>query len=89
MDRIECNRKEVIGKGPFGTYVFAGKFQTRKVAVKRLEKCGFQNIALDIATYISPSEPKHLNIVQYFAIEEDQDFWSVKFKVFINKFHQV
>jgi hypothetical protein len=75
--KIVCDRNEVIGKSRLpGTYVFGGTFGAKKVAVKRLEKWSFHNVTKNsLAAYISPNESKHPNIVQYYAIEHDQDFW--------------
>ena len=77
MDKIICDRNEVIGKSRLtGTYIFGGTFREKKVAVKRLEKWDFQNVTKNsLAAYISPNESKHTNLVQYFAIEQDRDFW--------------
>ena len=72
-----------IGKGAFGTVVYEGRFLaeiTHKIAVKRVPKTGFIIIGQKlIEDHILPVDAtvNHPNIVQYFGLEKDQDFWYI------------
>ena len=73
------NREKVIGSGDFGTSVFEGHLNTDKnivIAVKRIIDHGFVSIDKEIIrNLIAPPRPKHTNIVQYFSLKRDLDFW--------------
>lgn len=74
---ISINRKAVIGSGDFGTNVFEGEFNKRKVAVKRILSYGFLSLHQEMIDALTSSNVKfqHPNVVKYFAFEEDMDFW--------------
>ena len=72
--RITWDRTKVIGQGKFGTSVYKGKFKKFTVAVKRVMIGGFINVD-QYFIHIHLIGLKHQNIVQYFALESDQDFW--------------
>ena len=78
IDKITFYRDLLIGRGKFCTFVFDGKFNNFPVAVKRVEKWGFVAIEQKlIEVNISSSKLKHENVIQYFALEQDLDFWFV------------
>ena len=75
---LSWDKSIVIGQGAFGTSVFPGKFNHVKVAVKRIQKRGFVIVGQKfIQTHLSPTTQTHPNVIQYFTLESDQDFWSV------------
>ena len=75
---ITFYREKLIGSGKFCTFVFEGKFNDLKVAVKRVEKWGFVSVGQKcIDEHIS--KVKHENVIKYFALEQDLDFWFVLF----------
>ena len=73
-------RNKVIGSGDFGTNIFEGQLKDNNlnlvIAVKRIIDQGFIEIEKEILrNLIDPSKPKHLNIVHYYALKRDLDFW--------------
>lgn len=81
---IGFNRKKVLGAGKFCT-VFEGNLKkssywiwTEKhpVAVKQILKMSGAIVDLDIIKWVINCKNNiHPNIVQYYAIEENPDFW--------------
>ena len=63
------NNKEILGIGSLGTTVYAGKFQMRDVAVKRLLKSCIQLAKSEIAILM---KAEHANIIRYYLYEEDE-----------------
>ena len=73
--RIKWYRTLVLGQGTFGVY--KGEFNNFPVAVKRGAKSGFVKVDIDFIQDHIKKKPKHQNIIQYFALNTDQDFWFV------------
>ena len=86
LDKITFYREKLIGSGKFCTFVFEGKFNNFAVAVKRVEKWGFVLVGQTcINEHISNSSKlKHDNVIKYFALEQDLDFWFVFFAFYSN-----
>ena len=66
---FEINNKEILGIGSLGTTVYAGRFQMRDVAVKRLLKNYIQLAKSEIAILM---KAEHANIIRYYLYEEDE-----------------
>ena len=86
LDKITFYREKLIGNGKFCTFVFEGKFKNFEVAVKRVEKWEFISVGQNcIYEHISKSSKlKHENVIKYFALEQDLDFWFVFYFIQIN-----
>lgn len=63
---------KILGYGSSGTVVFEGKFQERKVAVKRM-LVDFYDIASREISLLSESD-EHPNVVRYYCSEETSKF---------------
>ena len=65
---------QVLGTGSMGTVVYAGTFEGRPCAIKRLVKpfFGSANAAQEIALLIQSDQ--HPNVLRYYAKEEDTSF---------------
>jgi hypothetical protein len=61
-----------LGYGCHGTVVFAGRFDSRPVAVKRMLKTFHPAAAREVSLLIRSDG--HPNVVRYFACEEAEDF---------------
>ena len=73
---ISWDRKREIGQGSFGTTVYHGNFNNVKVAVKRVQKMGFVIVGQKfIQDFLPPRSRSHPNVIEYFALESDRDFW--------------
>lgn len=71
-DSLEVNEDQQLGTGSNGTVVFAGKWQDRPVAVKRMLRT-FYDIASQ-ETRLLREVDRHQNVIQYFAQLERNDF---------------
>lgn len=71
-DSLEVNEDQQLGTGSNGTVVFAGKWQDRPVAVKRMLRT-FYDIASQ-ETRLLREVDRHQNVIQYFAQLERGDF---------------
>ena len=73
------HRSKVLGSGDFGTSVFEGQLSNENssvIAVKRIIDHGFVSVDKEIIrNLIAPPRQKHPNIVQYFSLKRDLDFW--------------
>lgn len=67
---VNYNKKDVLGKGSFGT-VFSGIFQGSKIAVKRIDvtKVSDSNQETHFQTHLD-----HVNILKVLEVFEDDDF---------------
>eukprot|EP01080_Neovahlkampfia_damariscottae_P012370 gene12370-6038_t len=66
-------KKEILGRGSYGTIVFKGESKDgRKVAVKKVLK--YNNKIIDNEINLLIKSDRHGNILTYFGSEEDEDF---------------
>lgn len=71
-DSLEVNEDQQLGTGSNGTVVYAGKWQDRPVAVKRMLR-DFYDIASQ-ETRLLREVDRHQNVIQYFAQLERGNF---------------
>lgn len=71
-DSLEVNEDQQLGTGSNGTVVYAGKWQDRPVAVKRMLR-DFYDIASQ-ETRLLREVDRHQNVIQYFAQLERGQF---------------
>jgi len=75
VGKVSFNPAKIIGKGNFGL-VFAGllKDETKKVAVKRLEKVQVDHSLIKREAELMMQLKNHSNILRYICCEADDDF---------------
>lgn len=71
-ESLEVNEDQQLGTGSNGTVVYAGKWQDRPVAVKRMLR-DFYDIASQ-ETRLLREVDRHQNVIQYFAQLEREQF---------------
>lgn len=72
VGKIQFNCQQVLGKGCEGTFVFRGRFEERKVAVKRLLPECFTFADREVS--LLRESDAHENVVRYFCTEQDKQF---------------
>jgi serine/threonine-protein kinase/endoribonuclease IRE1 len=72
INRIVYFPNEILGRGCDGTCVFAGQFDGRKVAVKRLLPECVQ--LADCEVQLLRESDQHPNVVRYFCTEQGPQF---------------
>ena len=65
----------LLGTGSYGTIVYRGKFEQREIAIKRVLKAVSKVVEREIL--IMMKIDRHLNILKYFAKEEDENFYYI------------
>ena len=71
ISEISYNENDILGHGSTST-VYAGKFQSRDVAVKRVPKDKSKLIEREVDLLIKGDN--HPNIVRYFMLAQDPDY---------------
>ena len=78
LDRVNLARRTVLKI--YGGNVFIGKFEGMVVAVKRIPKHKkYNRIVTSVESETLRRVDVHPNIVQYYATEQDEDFWFFNF----------
>jgi serine/threonine-protein kinase/endoribonuclease IRE1 len=72
LRNITVDTSQVLGNGSGGTTVYAGTYEGREVAVKRM-LLQYHNLALTEIALLQQSDD-HPNVVRYFCNEKDKDF---------------
>ncbi|XP_062392868.1 serine/threonine-protein kinase/endoribonuclease IRE1 [Sardina pilchardus] len=72
VGKISFNPSEVLGHGTEGTFVFKGRFDGRKVAVKRILPECVEFAEREVQLLRESDE--HPNVIRYFCTERDRQF---------------
>ncbi|VDO98820.1 unnamed protein product [Soboliphyme baturini] len=72
IGKILVNSSEIIGRGSDGTVIFAGKFDSRNIAVKRIV-LDYVKLA-DREVNALRETDTHPNVIRYFCMEADRQF---------------
>ncbi len=72
VGKIEVRTLEILGQGSEGTCVFAGRFDARPCAVKRVVRSSFIYAEREVALLRVSGQNPH--VVRYFCTERDREF---------------
>lgn len=75
--KLSYNLMDMLGRGPYRSFVFTGEFGEKKqiVAVKRYQRNYIKSDSIEkFKTTFMSSKLNHSNVLRYFAIEEGPDF---------------
>jgi serine/threonine protein kinase len=74
LGKMEILLESVLGTGSRGTVVFAGYFEGRPVAIKRMLRPFFGESSADQEISLLIDSDQHPNVVRYYSKEDDADF---------------
>ena len=74
LNKMIIDTNTVLGTGSMGTVVYAGQFEGRICAIKRLIKPFYGDSYADKEISLLIATDQHPNMLRYYAKEEDNDF---------------